>query len=107
MPEKKSVDLRSVTHGGGVIRIEVWQDTSTGICVRYNFAYVNGDMSALDNGRVVGFDDAHHYPGFTSRHHRHWMGKLYENKAIFDLSEIDRRFDRFLRKLRRIYGRKF
>ena len=31
MADKKTVDLRNVTHGGGVIRIEVWQDASTGI----------------------------------------------------------------------------
>jgi hypothetical protein len=71
-----------VTHGGGVIRIEVWQDTSTGTCVRYNFAYVNGDMDALDNGRVVGFDDAHLCPGFMTRETR-----------IYSVSSFPRRWE--------------
>lgn len=103
----KTIDSRTMTHGGGEIRVEVWQDSLSRACVRYNFAYVNGAIVALDNGRVVGFDDAHFYPGFSSKHHCHWMGNVYENKKPFDIATIDERFNRFLRRLRQIHKRRF
>ena len=40
-------------------------------CVtRYNFAYINHAICQLDNGRVLGYDNAHSY------HHRHYMGSV-------------------------------
>lgn len=37
---------------------------------RYNLAYINPLVHAGDNGRVLGFDNAHGY------HHRHFMGQV-------------------------------
>ncbi len=37
---------------------------------RYNLAYINHSMYQDDNGRVLGFDNAHDY------HHRHYMGEV-------------------------------
>lgn len=55
--------------GNGIVRREVWVDGS-GRVTRYNLAYVNPQMFAGDNGRVLGYDNAH---GF---HHRHHYGKV-------------------------------
>jgi hypothetical protein len=59
----KAVDERATTKGGGVVRTELWQDDTTMVIVKYAFAYVNCSLCAVDNGRVVGFDNAHCYPG--------------------------------------------
>lgn len=55
--------------GNGVLRREVWVDKQ-GRVVRYNLAYINHTLFQKDNGRVVGYDNAHGY------HHRHYMGKV-------------------------------
>lgn len=56
--------------GGGVLSYEVWGYTNKGktVVTRYNLAYINHVLYRGDNGRVLGFDNAH---GF---HHRHYMG---------------------------------
>ncbi len=58
--------------GGGLLRYEVWgyADKDKTIVTRYNLAYINHAMHRGDNGRVLGFDNAHDY------HHRHYMGKI-------------------------------
>jgi hypothetical protein len=37
---------------------------------RYNLTYINHAIHRRDNGRVLGFDNAHGY------HHRHFMGRV-------------------------------
>lgn len=58
--------------GDGVLRYEVWGYQAKGqtVVTRYNLAYINHAICHLDNGRVLGFDNAHDY------HHRHFMGKV-------------------------------
>jgi hypothetical protein len=58
--------------GGGVLSYEVWGYMEKGktVVTRYNLAYINPLMHAGDNGRVLGFDNAHGY------HHRHYMGQV-------------------------------
>lgn len=53
--------------GRGLIREEVWQDSS-GKIVRYNLAFVNPWLCQRDNGRVLGYDNRH------GDHHRHYGG---------------------------------
>jgi len=57
--------------GGGLLNYEVWgyQENGRTLVTRYNLAYINHAVYAGDNGRVLGFDNAHGY------HHRHFMGK--------------------------------
>lgn len=58
--------------GGGILSYEVWgyiEEGST-IVSRYNIAYINHAIFHGDNGRVLGFDNAHDF------HHRHYMGKV-------------------------------
>lgn len=58
--------------GGGVLSYEVWgyQENGKTVVTRYNLAYINHSMCRIDNGRVLGFDNAHNY------HHRHFMGEV-------------------------------
>ena len=71
--------------GNGILRREVWVD-SKGKVVRYNLAYINHDIFRGDNGRVVGYDNAH------GVHHRHYKGKA---GAVDFLSfeDIEERFE--------------
>ena len=61
-----------------MVRREVWVDAQ-GRVTRYNLAYINHQVFAGDNGRVIGFDNAH---GF---HHRHKFGEVTD--AAFDSLE--------------------
>lgn len=58
--------------GGGLLSYEVWGYTEKGktVVTRYNLAYINHAIYQGDNGRVLGYDNAHGY------HHRHYMGKV-------------------------------
>jgi len=72
----------SVKNGNGVLRREVWVD-ELGRVVRYNLAYINQRIFQRDNGRVVGYDNAHDF------HHRHFMGMVepVEFKSFEDIEE--------------------
>ena len=54
------------------MQYEVWgyEEKGKTIVARYNIAYINHTMFSGDNGRVLGYDNAHGY------HHRHWMGTV-------------------------------
>lgn len=55
--------------GNGILRRQVWSD-SHGQVSRYSLAYINYNIFQGDNGRVLGYDNAHNY------HHKHFMGKI-------------------------------
>lgn len=85
MPEIKVSDDSwplSSKNGNGILRREVWEDAQ-GRIVRYNLAYINHNVFQGDNGRVIGYDNAH---GF---HHRHYMGivEAVEFKSFDDIEE--------------------
>ena len=69
--ERETFKLRAGS-GGGVLSFEVWGYVSEGktVVTRYNLAYVNRLICQKDNGRVLGFVNAHNY------HHKHYMGKV-------------------------------
>ena len=58
--------------GGGLLNYEVWGYVVKGrtVVTRYNLAYINHAIHQGDNGRVLGFDNAHGY------HHRHYLGVI-------------------------------
>lgn len=58
--------------GGGLLNYEVWGYLEKGrtVVTRYNLAYINHAIHQGDNGRVLGFDNAHGY------HHRHYLGVI-------------------------------
>jgi hypothetical protein len=71
--------------GNGILRREVWVD-GKGKVVRYNLAYINHDIFQGDNGRVLGYDNAH------GIHHRHYKGRM-EPVAFKNFEDIEERFE--------------
>ena len=63
------IDIIRCAAGPGVIREEVWVDGS-GAVARYNLAFINHFMTAVDHGRVLGYDNAH------GEHERHFYGTV-------------------------------
>lgn len=85
MAETKVSDdscVLSSKKGNGILRREVWVD-ERGRVTRYNLAYINHMVFQGDNGRVVGYDNAH------GSHHRHFMGKVepVEFKSFEDIED--------------------
>lgn len=88
--------------GGGLLSYEVWGYRTQGktVVTRYNLAYVNHAIHRGDNGRVLGFDNAHGY------HHRHFMGKV-EAVAFESYEATQERFQReWLEIVKKMGGRK-
>jgi hypothetical protein len=56
--------------GGGVLKERVIRDLPSKKVVQYALAYVNPLIFSSDNGRVLGYDNAH---GFS---HKHLMGEV-------------------------------
>jgi hypothetical protein len=69
--EQERFELKTKS-GGGLLSYEVWgyQEKGRTMVTRYNLAYINHSVYRGDNGRVLGFDNAHDH------HHRHFMGKV-------------------------------
>ena len=70
MPDNKIVNDTNYIpdkRGNGIPRREIWVD-GNGKVTRYNLAYIKAALHSGDNGRVVGYDNAHGY------HHRHYFG---------------------------------
>lgn len=67
--EQERFELRTKS-GGGILSYDIWgyKDKGKTVVTRYNLAYINHAIYRGDNGRVLGFDNAHDY------HHRHYMG---------------------------------
>jgi hypothetical protein len=89
MADRKIIDDRhalSKRKGGGSLRREVWVDED-GKVSRYNLAYINHEMYQGDNGRVVGYDNAHGY------HHRHYFGTV-EPVMFVSFEDIEEQFAR-------------
>jgi hypothetical protein len=88
MSERKVVDATNhipKKRGNGILRREVWVD-SAGRVSRYNLAYINHRVCSIDNGRVVGYDNAHGY------HHRHLMGQV-EPIEFSTYEDVEERFE--------------
>ena len=56
--------------GGGVLKERVIRELPSGKVLQYALAYINPQIFSGDNGRVLGYDNAH---GFS---HRHLMGEV-------------------------------
>lgn len=72
--------------GNGQLRREVWVDRRTSHVVRYNLAYINHQLHAGDNRRVVGYDNAH------DAHHRHYFG-VVESVVFVGFEDVEERFE--------------
>jgi uncharacterized protein YfaT (DUF1175 family) len=63
-----------------------------GDVVKYNMAYINHDLYQQDNGRVIGYDNAHDY------HHKHHFGEIEPVDNFVSYEEILERFEREIRE---------
>jgi hypothetical protein len=96
-PRKKTDDETEFWCAGGVgiVREEVWVDEND-LVVRYNLAFLMPHQLGADNGRVLGFDNAH------GVHERHYMGDV--RPVVFThYAATAKRFYREVRALRRSY----
>ena len=70
---RKAVDdidqVRCKSGSCGVIREEVYVDEAAAV-VKYNLVFIHLGLCQQDNGRVLGYDNAH------GRHERHSMGSV-------------------------------
>jgi hypothetical protein len=72
---------------GALLKEEVWYEGTR--VVKYSLAYINARMCAVDNERVLGFDNTHQY------HHRHFMGGI-EKIEFHGYEALVARFEREL-----------
>ena len=95
MAERKIVDETNYIpskRGNGILRREVWVNSGN-VVTRYNLAYIQVALFSGDNGRVIGYDNAH---GF---HHRHYFGKV-EPVVFVSFEDIESKFQDDWLKLR-------
>jgi hypothetical protein len=76
--------------GGGIIKFEAW--TYQNEIVKYGMAYINKELFAKDNGRVIGYDNAHGY------HHKHYFGQITEIDDFTSYRELVMRFKKELKE---------
>lgn len=81
--------------GVGILREEVWVDEEDKV-VRYNLAFLLPHCFGVDNGRVLGFDNAH------GTHERHFMGAV-EAVSYEGYLATSTRFYREAEAIRRSY----
>jgi hypothetical protein len=86
--------LVSCASGLGIVREEVWEDTD-GAVRRYNLAFVNPFLTVVDNGRVLGYDNAH------GEHHRHFYGHT-EQVSISSFEALSTMFYKEVEAFRRL-----
>jgi hypothetical protein len=80
--EKNQVRCKSGSFG--VIREEVYVDDDAAL-VKYNLVFIHHGICQQDNGRVLGYDNAH------GHHERHWMGNV-EPVGFISYERTVRRF---------------
>lgn len=78
-----------------MIREEVWR-AADGSIARFNLAFINVNLFARDNGRVLGYDTAHGHL------HRHYAGtvELIESASYAEI------FDRFIEEVANLRRRR-
>jgi hypothetical protein len=79
-----------------LLKEEFWQGTA-GRVTRYSLAYIDPLIFAGDNGRVLGYDNAH------GQHHRHFMGRVSQYRFT-SFEEVLARFEAEVARLRRGNG---
>jgi hypothetical protein len=77
--------------GFPLLKEEIWRDGS-GVVVKYSIAYIDPTVFAEDNGRLLGYDNAHGY------HHRHYRG-VESEYGFTNYAALVRRFKREAKKL--------
>lgn len=70
--------------GNGIVKRQIWVDENNQVS-RYSLAYINHHLFQEDNGRVLGYDNAHGY------HHKHLMG-IVESVEFTRFEDIEIKF---------------
>lgn len=104
MSAEKDLDQRFKTKSGGVIRVETWVNRQSLVVVHYNLTYLNFAVMQEDDGRILGFDDAHWYPNFPSPHHEHRWGEVMPNLTYTSFSDLLTRFEYELLEMKALLG---
>ncbi len=78
---------------GAVLKEEVWYIGDK--VVKYSLAYINPRICAVDNGRVLGYDNSH------NQHHRHYMGK----SEVIEFSNYESLAEQFEDEVRDLWRR--
>ncbi len=78
---------------GALLKEQIWLED--GKVVAYSLAYINLKRCAVDNGRVLGYDNSH------GHHHRHFMGQV-ETVNFSTYAALAERFIREVHELWRI-----
>jgi hypothetical protein len=78
--------------GGGVLKEYVVRELPSRKVIHYALAYINPLIFSEDNGRVLGYDNAHGIP------HRHFMGKRTP-EAFASYEALWERFEREWREV--------
>lgn len=73
------------------MKIEAWEN-DRGEIVRYNMSYINHLIFPGDNGRVLGYDNAHR------SHHRHYLGQVFEVSDFKSYQDLIKRFEKEVRE---------
>jgi len=81
----------SPKRGGGIIKIEAWENEQ-GKVAKYSLAYINHMIFSGDNGRVLGYDNAHNF------HHKHYFGELSEVDDFTSYQDLVERFEREIKE---------
>ena len=81
----------SPERGGGIIKIEAWGNEQ-GKVVKYSSAYINHMIFSGDNGRVLGYDNAHNF------HHKHYLGELSEVDDFTSYQDLVERFEKEIKE---------
>jgi hypothetical protein len=82
--------------GPGILREEVWVNAKDEV-IRYNLAFLLPHLIRIDNGRVLGYDNAH------GVHERHFMGEV-QLIEFNGFSAVAKRFYREVEALRKNYA---
>jgi hypothetical protein len=80
--------------GMGIIREEVWTGKDNRIA-KYNLTFIHHRLSRMDNGRVLGYDNAH------GVHERHCKGEI----TIHAFTTYEALVETFLEEVRVLKGR--
>jgi len=81
----------SPKRGGGILKIEAWENEE-GEVVKYSMAYINQLIYSGDNGRVIGYDNAHDF------HHKHYFGEISEVSDFSSYLNLVERFEQEIKE---------
>ena len=98
--EQERFELKQKS-GGGLLSYEVWgyQEKWKTVVTRYNLAYINHSICHVDNGRVLGFDNAHDF------HYRHYMGEVAAVEFISYEATLEKFQQEWLEIVKRKWGK--